>query len=215
MSQWRPRTRRAFPGFIQPCQPIPAPKPPRGGDWLHEIKHDGYRMIARRDAPRVRLFTRNGHDWTARFPAVVEAIGALKIKSCIIDGEIAVCRPGNGVTCFNSLRSGGWIKPEAALFAFDLIEIDGNDLRREPIETRKARLQRALSRRWPAIQYNEHIQTDGEMVFSEACRMGLEGIVSKRLGSPYQSGQSRHWLKSKNPASEAVRREAEEEWGDR
>jgi bifunctional non-homologous end joining protein LigD len=161
MSQWRSRTSPAVRGFIKPCQPTPTPKPPSGDDWLHEIKHDGYRLVARRDAARVRLFARNGHDWTARFPSVVEAVGALKIKSCIIDGEIAVCRPDNGVTCFNSLRSGRWIKPEAVLFAFDLIEINGDDLRREPIEARKTRLKRALSHRWPAIQYNEHIQTDG------------------------------------------------------
>jgi bifunctional non-homologous end joining protein LigD len=159
------------------------------------------------------LFTRNGHDWTARFPSVVEALGALKLKSCIIDGEIVVCRPDNGLTCFNSLRSGRWIKPEAALFAFDLIEIDGEDLRREPIEARNTRLLRALRHHMPAIQYNEHIEAEGELVFHRACEMGLEGIVSKRRGSPYRSGRSPHWLKSKNPNCEAVRREAEEDWG--
>jgi bifunctional non-homologous end joining protein LigD len=161
---------------------MPTPRPPRGSDWLHEIKHDGYRMILRRDGATIQLFTRNGHDWTVRFPSVVEAAGALKIKSCIIDGEIAVSRPDDGVTCFNSLRSGRWIKPEATLYAFDLIETDGDDLRREPIEARKARLLRALSHQWPAIQYNEHLQTDGELVFDHACQMGLEGIVSKRGG---------------------------------
>jgi len=133
----------------------------------------------------VRLFTRNGNEWTERYPQVVDAIGALKVKSCVIDGEITVCRP-NGVTSFELLRSGRKIKPEAVLHVFDLIELDGDDLRREPIEIRKKRL-------------------------LCACLMGLDGIGSKRLGSPYQSGQSRHWLKSKNPASEAVRREAEED----
>jgi bifunctional non-homologous end joining protein LigD len=80
MSQWRLRTRRYVPGFIQPCQPIGTVSPPCGGDWLHEIKHDGYRMVARRDAARVRLFTRNGHDWTERFPSVVEAVSALIVR---------------------------------------------------------------------------------------------------------------------------------------
>ena len=148
----------------------------------------------------------------ARFPSVVEAIGALKIRSAVIDREIAVCRP-DGVTCFNSLRSGRWIKPEAILHAFDVIESDGDNLRREPIEARKSRLLRALRHHKPALQYNEHIHTEGELVFYQACQMGLEGIVSKRRGSPYNSGRSQHWRKSKNPASEAVRREAEEDWG--
>src|SRR5215203_5127997 len=99
MSQWRSRTSRAVPGLIKPCQPMPCSRPPSGGDWLHEIKHDGCGIIARRDGARVRLFTRNGNDWTERFPLVVEAIGALKVESCIIDGEITVCRP-DGVTSF-------------------------------------------------------------------------------------------------------------------
>jgi bifunctional non-homologous end joining protein LigD len=119
----------------------------------------------------------------------------------------------NGVTCFNLLRSGSRIKPEAILYAFDLIEIDGDDLRREPIEARKSRLQRALRHHKPAIQYNAHLQAEGDLVFYQACQMGLEGIVSKRRGSPYRSGQSRHCLKSKNPTCKAVRREAEEDWG--
>jgi ATP-dependent DNA ligase len=93
------------------------------------------------------------------------------------------------------------------------VTVQGSFGGREPIEARKTRLKRALCHRWPAIQYNEHMQTDGEMVFFEACQMGLEGIVSKRRGSPYRSGQSPYWLKSKNPNCEAVRREAEEDWG--
>ena len=89
----------------------------------------------------------------------------------------------------------------------------GPPLRREPIEARKSRLLRVLRNHRPAIQYNAHLQAEGDLVFYQACQMGLEGIVSKRRGSPYRSGSSAHWLKSKNPASEAVRREAEEDWG--
>src|SRR5829696_4021764 len=203
MSQWHSRTSRAVPGFIKPCQPMPCQSPPSGGDWLHEIKHDGYRMLARRDGARVRLFTRNGNDWTERFPVVEEAIGAFKVKSCILDGEITVCGP-DGVTSFELLRSGRKIKPEAVLHVFDLIELNGDDLRREPIEMRKQRLQRALRHHGPAVQFNEHLHDEyGEEVFYHACLMGLEGIVSKRRGSPYRSGPSLHWLKSKNPASPA------------
>src|SRR5829696_3561452 len=212
MSQWRSRTSRAVPGFIKPCQPMPCQRPPAGADWLHEIKHDGCRMIARRDGAGIRLLTRNGHDWSPRYPLVVEAINGLKIKSCILDGEITVCRP-DGVTCFNLLRSGSRVKPEAVFYIFDVIEVDGDDVRKQPIEARKQRLLRMLRHHKPSLQYNELLEAEGEIVFQQACLMGLEGIVSKHRGSPYRSGSSPHWLKSKNPASEAVRREAEEDWG--
>jgi bifunctional non-homologous end joining protein LigD len=98
------------------------------------------------------------------------------------------------------------------LVAFDLIELNGNDLRRDPIERRKAALAKLLSRAAPRIQFNEHLEEDGALVFEHACKLGLEGIVSKRKGSSYSSGKSPHWLKSKNPESAAVRREAEEDW---
>ena len=99
------------------------------------------------------------------------------------------------------------------LFAFDLIELGGDDLRREPIERRKARLAKILSRAGPRIQLNEYIEEDGVTVFEHACKLGFEGIVSKRKGSPYSSGRSPHWLKSKNPGSAAVQRELTEDWG--
>jgi bifunctional non-homologous end joining protein LigD len=124
----RLRTRRARPGFVEPCQPVVAPRPPPGPDWLHEIKHDGYRMIARRDGGGIRLITRNGHEWTDRYPGIVAAVNILKVKSCIIDGEVVVTR-ADGVSCVNSLRSGSRVKPQAVLCAFDLVELDGQDLR--------------------------------------------------------------------------------------
>ena len=100
------------------------------------------------------------------------------------------------------------------LYAFDLVELNGDDLRRAPIEQRKAALAKLLSRAGPRIQFNEHLDhEDGAIVFDHACRLGFEGIVSKRKGSPYSSGKSPHWLKSKNPESAAVKREAEEDWG--
>jgi len=82
---------RSFPDFVEPCLPSPIERPPAGPDWIHEIKHDGFRMLARRGSGRVRLFTRNGHDWTERFPLIVEALGALKLTSCLIDGEAITC----------------------------------------------------------------------------------------------------------------------------
>jgi bifunctional non-homologous end joining protein LigD len=98
------------------------------------------------------------------------------------------------------------------LYAFDLIELNGDDLRREPLDVRKATLASLLKRTAPGLRLNEHIEADGLTVFAHACKMGLEGIVSKRKDSPYRSGRSPDWLKSKNPACEAVRREAEEDW---
>src|SRR3989475_8711263 len=99
-------------------------------------------------------------------------------------------------------------------YAFDLIELNGDDLRRDPLEVRKATLRSVLAKAVPGLRLNEHIEhDDGETVFRHACKMGLEGIVSKRRGSPYRSGRSPDWLKMKNPTHEAVRREAEEDWG--
>jgi bifunctional non-homologous end joining protein LigD len=99
------------------------------------------------------------------------------------------------------------------LHAFDLIELNGDDMRREPFETRKATLASLVKRAAPSLRLNEHIEADGPTSFAHACKMGLEGIVSKRKDSRYRSGRSPDWLKSKNPACEAVRREAEEDWG--
>ena len=101
----------------------------------------------------------------------------------------------------------------AAIYAFDLLELDGQDLRREPLETRKATLASLLRGSLPGLRLNEHLAHDGELVFRHACKMGLEGIVSKRLGSRYRSGRSKDWLKFKNPDAPAVKREAEEDWG--
>ena len=128
----------------------------------------------------------------------------------MIDGEVIV-RRDDGLSDFNALRyrRAGM---EASLVAFDLIEIDGDDLRDLPLEHRKRRLATLLARGGHAINYNEHLSHDGAAVFDHACRMGLEGIVSKRLDAPYRSGLSKTWLKSKNPLCEAVRREREEEW---
>jgi ATP-dependent DNA ligase len=135
---------RRYPtGFIEPCQPIGGTKPPSGPGWIHEIKHDGFRMMAQRRGVDGRLLTRNGNDWTDRYPSVAGAICALKVKSCLIDGEITVC-DGRGLAVFDLLRHGSQIKTEAVLFAFDLLELDGEDLRPMPIEARKHKL--ALAR---------------------------------------------------------------------
>jgi bifunctional non-homologous end joining protein LigD len=198
-------------GFIAPCLPSPAERPPTGPRWIHEIKHDGYRLMARRDPTGVRLLTRNGHDWATRFPLIVEAVNHLTVRSCLIDGE-AVCCADNGMAVFAKLRQRRNDR-HVFLYAFDLLELDGDDLRREPIERRRVLLIRLLAKA-PVVglQVNDHIVEPGDVVFRHACQLGFEGIVSKRLGSPYVSGRSRHWIKNKNPQHPAVKREAEEDW---
>jgi bifunctional non-homologous end joining protein LigD len=205
------RQRILPPGFVPPCLPTKAPHPPTGAVWLHEIKHDGFRVIARKDGARVRLYSRPGNDLTYRFPLIVEALVRLRSRSCIIDGEAVAC-DDKGMASFDRLR---YRRHDGSTFlhAFDLIELNGDDLRRELLEVRKATLASVLARTASGLRLNEHIEADGPTVFAHACKMGLEGIVSKRKGSSYRSGRSRDWLKSKNPVCEAVKREAEEEWG--
>lgn len=126
---------RPLAGFIEPCLPRATKQPPAGPGWIHEIKHDGFRIMARRDAAGVRLFTRNGHDFAKRFPMAAAAVAALSARSCLIDGE-AIVTDQKGLAVFDLIRGQ---QPSAAaaavLCAFDLIELDGEDLRREPIET--------------------------------------------------------------------------------
>jgi bifunctional non-homologous end joining protein LigD len=185
----RPRTLPA--GFIEPCLPTKAPQPPSGEPWLHEIKHDGFRVIARKDGERVRLYSRPGNDLTDRFPLIVEALGRLRARSCIIDGEAVACGD-DGISDFNRIRYRHY-DASVFLYAFDLIEIDGDDLRRDPLAVRKVTLASLLSRAAPGLHFTEHLdEEDGALVFAHACKLGLEGIVSKRRDSFYSSGRSPH-----------------------
>ena len=199
------------PGFIARCLPTRAESPPSGPVWLHEIKHDGFRIIARKDGRRVRLYSRPGNDLSHRFPLIIEAVAHLRASSIILDGEAVACGD-DGMPSFELLRHHRH-DDAVFLYAFDLLELNRDDLRREPLEVRKATLASLLAKVGAGLHINDHIEADGPTVFAHACKMGLEGIVSKRKNSPYRSGRSPDWLKSKNPASEAVRREQEEEWG--
>ena len=169
--------------------------------------------MARRDGAGVRLITRHGNDFTARFPMIAPAVAALPARSCVIDGEAIVCNE-NGLAVFELIRGHG-SKTSAVLCAFDLLELDGKDLRRRPIEERKSLLAKLLhdSDSDLGIVLNKHYEEDGAIVFREACRLGCEGIVSKRLGSIYRRGRSPLWVKVKNPNAPAVTREREEDWG--
>ena len=184
-------------GFVEPCLPSKAEQPPSGPLWVHEIKHDGYRLMVRRDGSRiVRCFTRNGNDWTDRFPAIVETATQLRATSFLIDGEVVIISD-DGTPDFHALRS-QHRGHEAVLVAFDLIERDGEDLRDLPLIERKRRLARLIStKNRRAIKYGQHLKGNGASVLDYVCRLGLEGIVSKRVDAPYRSGPSKTWLKSK------------------
>jgi ATP-dependent DNA ligase len=192
------------------ASPTSAPQQPSGEEWLHEIKHDGFRVTARKTGNRVKLYSRSGNDLTYRFPLIVEALAKLRSRSCIIDGEAVACGE-DGITSFDRIR---YRRHDASvlLYGFDLIELDGEDMRRDPLSVRKATLASLLAHAASGLRLNEHIEADGPDVFHHACMLGLEGIVSKRKDSRYRSGRSPDWLKSKNPSAPAVKREAEEDW---
>jgi len=175
-------------GFIAPCLPTKTDRLPSGSGWLHEIKHDGFRVIARKTGVQVRLYSRHRSDLTYRFPLIVETLSRLHSRSCIIDGEAVAC-DDNGITSFNRVR---YRRHDGSIFlyAFDLIELNGDDLRRDPLERRKATLEMILVKVGEGIRFNEHMKGDGETVFRHACKLGLEGIVSKRKDSIYRSGRS-------------------------
>jgi bifunctional non-homologous end joining protein LigD len=198
------RTRCKPPGFILPCQPALAERPPSGPGWLHEIKFDGYRVIARKDGEQVRLWARTTSDYSKAFTRIRDAVAALPVKSAVLDGEAILLRPDN-TSNFDGLRSRQG-QAEAILVAYDIMEADGQDVRPEPLEERRKRLAKLLSRKTKAmrdgIQLSEAITGDGARIFRRACWMDLEGIVSKRIGSRYVSGRTRAWLKTKNPTFE-------------
>jgi bifunctional non-homologous end joining protein LigD len=199
---------RRPPGFIEPCLPTLGRAVPSGPQWTYEIKHDGYRFICRRDADRVRVFSRRGHDWTDRVPVIAEALAALRVKSVTLDGEGVVCSP-NGVADFDRLRAavGRLGSRDAFLYAFDLLEINGDDLRPYEWQVRRATLASLLKRVGKGIRLSDHLDAaDGEPVFQHACAMGLEGIVAKRRDRPYRSGRSPDWVKVKNPDAPAATR---------
>jgi len=178
-----------LPDFIPPELATLVDQPPGGGAWLHEIKFDGYRTAARVEGGRVRLLTRTGLDWTARFRPIATALGSLPIKTAYVDGEVAVLGP-DGVTSFAALQD-TLSKGHAAdlvYFAFDLLHLDGLDLMPLPLIERKATLKKLLGRRRGGgpIRYSDRVQGQGGAFYAHACKLGLEGIVSKLAGSPYR-----------------------------
>ncbi len=186
----------AKPAFVKPALATLKAGAPAGEDWIHEIKLDGYRVILVKDGDKVRVFTRSGKDWTNRFPDIVRAAAGLDAGTAVLDGE-AVARDGRGRTDFSSLQKamaeGGAVE---ATF-FDCLHRDGTDLRDKPLLKRKAHLREILPRDDPVLRYSDHVEGAGPRVFEEACRLGAEGIVSKRAEGRYRSGRTRGWLKVK------------------
>ena len=189
-----------LPVFLEPSLASLCEKPPSGPKWIHEIKYDGYRMQARIDGRTIRLLTRKKLDWTERFRSIADALKALGLGSALIDGEIVV-EDASGISSFNNLQAdlkAGRLD-RFRYFVFDILYCEGFDLTKAVLKDRKDLLQQLLAG-LPAgspIRFSEHLDVDGPTMLEHSCRLGLEGIISKRVDLPYRSGRGDHWLKSK------------------
>jgi len=199
MALTRNRQRRspaASPGFIAPQLASLVTKAPDGPTWLHEIKLDGYRMAARLDRGDVRLLTRTGLDWTTKYPAVAETLAELPAETAYLDGELCGVL-SDGRTAFNLIQNSADTRNSSLVFfLFDLLFLEGEDLRGLSLIERKARLKMLLADAPPCLQFTDHQIGHGPAFHRLACEHGLEGIVSKRANSPYEPGR-RTWLKTK------------------
>ncbi|MGR6331356.1 non-homologous end-joining DNA ligase [Sphingomonas sp. XXL09] len=186
-------------GFVEPMLPTLVEVAPDGDDWIHEIKYDGYRTQLVIDGPEIRAFTRNGHDWSERYTPLVAAADALSCRRAIIDGEVIV-QDESGRSDFDALRSAIGRAPERLIFiAFDILHLDGTNLRPLAVEQRRDRLEELIGGFDPSspIHFSADVRGGGRAFFDAVDGMGLEGIVSKKRGSRYQSGRSKSWLKIK------------------
>ncbi|HAL31025.1 MAG TPA: hypothetical protein DCP20_10015, partial [Coriobacteriia bacterium] len=173
-------------------------EPPEGEQWLHEIKFDGYRIVALKDDGSVRLVSRNQKDWTERFRGVAEAVAGLPVQTAVLDGEVVMVRP-DGTTSFqdlqNHVRSDGAANVQYE--AFDLLYVDGVDLRGAALVDRKRALEALLGGAEPPLHYTDHIEGHGDVIFSQSCDLSLEGVVSKRRDGVHRPGRGHDWLKTK------------------
>jgi bifunctional non-homologous end joining protein LigD len=177
------------------------------GSLVHILKPKPTSQLI--SSPGARLFTRRGFDWTERYPRISSAVAALRAASAVIDGE-AVCCDDAGVADFDKLHSRNY-DDQVFLYAFDLLELDGEDWRPRPLEERKAKLQKLLARAPAGIRYSGHLDGEAATIFAHACKLGPEGIVSKHREHPYRSGPSKAWLKIKNPDALGVLRFKDDE----
>jgi bifunctional non-homologous end joining protein LigD len=188
----------ALPAFVPPQLTALTETPPESGEWGHELKWDGYRMHARIEGRDVRLLTRTGLDWTAKYPAIVDALRALKVSKAYLDGELCALSE-EGLTSFSAMQAATDARSaEGLVFVlFDLLFLDGEDLMAEPLRVRKERLEALLANAPAGLQYSEHHLANGETFYRHACQLGIEGIVSKRLDCPYKPGDRGTWRKIK------------------
>lgn len=199
MAHWRTRPardRRQPAGFIKPCVAVLKRTVPAGEGWTHELKWDGYRIIARRVGEDVQLWSRTGTNWTATLPRIAAALRKLRVKSVAIDGEAVALRE-DGYADFHALLTKRG-RADALLMAFDLLELNGEDLRKLPLRERRARLQRLLAKAGDALVLSAAFD-DGAALLRRACEMNFEGIVSKRVEAPYVAGPFDGWRKVKCP----------------
>ena len=193
------RSKRAlFPGFVEPCQPTLRDHAPTGARWIHEIKFDGYRAQAHLRNGKSAIYTRAGHNWTARFRPIADALRQLKAKEFVLDGEVVLV-DARGIPDFSMLHAAlaAGSTEQLLYYVFDLLYLDEFDLRDAPLAERKRRLSALLAGAGERILYAEHLEGKGPEIFMRACTMGLEGIVSKRRDAPYRSGRVESWIKVK------------------
>ncbi|HJT66691.1 MAG TPA: non-homologous end-joining DNA ligase [Pyrinomonadaceae bacterium] len=190
----------AMPEFVSPQLATLVKEAPRGNEWLHELKFDGYRLLCHLHRGHVRLWTRNRKDWTDKFPNVVKALQGLKVQSAILDAEV-VAMDGSGRSSFQMLQQA--IHKTAGkglvLEIFDLIYIDGFNIQRTPLVERKRVLEEVVAslRSHTVVRYSDHVEGNGPKFLKQACDFGIEGIVSKLADSPYESTRSHSWQKVK------------------
>ncbi|MDI3560231.1 non-homologous end-joining DNA ligase [Bradyrhizobium sp. Arg816] len=182
-----------FPGFVEPALAFSIDRVPAGGRWIHEIKFDGYRVHVHLANEAVKVFTRRGHDWTRRFKKVADDAWHIKASSAIIDGEIVV-PAADGSTDFSVLQNElKGTSTKIVLVAFDLMYLNGRDIRKVPLFERKAALKKIIT--GSDVQFSESFEIDGGEMFAHACKVGLEGVVSKVRDSVYPVGRSNNWVK--------------------
>jgi bifunctional non-homologous end joining protein LigD len=187
-----------LPAFIEPQLATLVTAPPAGSGWLHEIKFDGYRLMLRVEKGKCRVFTRSGQDWTARFRRLADAAQALPVASALLDGE-AVVLDDKGVSDFGRLQDALSRGDDRAIhfYAFDLLHLDGHDVRKQPLTARKELLRAVIEPAGEPLHYSDHMDADSEGFYRHACAMAVEGVVSKRADAPYTSGRGHAWVKSK------------------
>jgi bifunctional non-homologous end joining protein LigD len=190
-------TRAALPQFVTPQLATLVAKPPKSGDWVYEVKHDGYRMLARCTKDEVRLFTRSGRDWTERLPHLARELQKLGLDGAWLDGEIVVLRP-DGRSSFQALQNAfeGGADSRIVYYVFDAPFLAGQDLRRLALKERKARLKKAL-KTGNTVSFSEDLSGSAQEVLEQACKLGLEGLIGKQADSAYVAGRTRSWIKLK------------------